>query len=368
MEVYLVYGFPCFFLCLWLIRGRRKRSVLGVAGWMLQLLPALLVTGVMLLDCRLHPYGIPSSLLAADMLFLDAVVLGTVRFLSEKRRVSSLFLLLAAAGIVRSLSELPGQSSFPFDGTAYMVVTSCLLLTCSVVEEFVRMFPSGRLRGILQERVTFVFMKVACAQWLTFLGALILSACVSSGPAGRFLCLAVSLLLAVTYLYLQSSLYRGTPVIRAMPAAAAAVRQAVYGRDRVTDESRRMDLLFERVEEYMQKERPYLDDAFTMTQLATEMMTNKSMLSKTINDRAAMNFCRYVNTYRIQYAVSLMKRDKRLKVSELSLMSGFHSVASFNMAFKLVMNDTPSEYMRTLHSAGLARTAAGERSGPQGRP
>ncbi len=116
-----------------------------------------------------------------------------------------------------------------------------------------------------------------------------------------------------------------------------------------------MDLLFERVEAYMQKEKPYLDDMFTMTRLAAEMMTNKSMLSKTINEKSGEHFCRYVNAYRIRHALSLMERDSRLRVGEISLMSGFHSVASFNMAFKHMMNDTPSEYMRTLHASGLHR-------------
>ncbi|MBO4917433.1 MAG: helix-turn-helix transcriptional regulator [Bacteroidales bacterium] len=368
MEMVVMYGFPCFSLFLWILGGIRRRAVMGTGRWMLQLLPALLVTGVMLVDDRRNSGGISASLLAADILFLNALVLETVRFQSEKKRVSHLFLLLAAAGLARSVVEL-ADSDFPFDGDAYMAVVSGMILSYSVMEEVVRMFPSGRLRGILHERVTFVFMKTACAQALTFLAAVILSVRASPDPFGRYVSLFICLILAAAYLYLQSSLFSGTPVIRLMPVAAAvAVRHAGNGRERVTEESRRIDLLFERVEEYMRKERPYLDDSFTMTRLATEMMTNKSMLSKTINEKAGKNFCRYVNTYRIQYAVSLMKRDRMLKVSELSMMSGFHSLASFNMAFKLIMNDTPSEYMRTLHSAGLARTAAGERSGPRGRP
>ena len=362
----VMYGFPCFSLFLWILGGIRRRAVMGTGRWMLQLLPALLVTGVMLVDDRRNSGGISASLLAADILFLNALVLETVRFQSEKKRVSHLFLLLAAAGLARSVAEL-ADSDFPFDGDAYMAVVPGLILSYSVMEEVVRMFPSGRLRGILHERVTFVFMKTACAQALTFLAAVILSVRASPDPFGRYVCLFICLILAAAYLYLQSSLFSGTPVIRVMPVAAA-VRHAGNGRERVTEESRRIDLLFERVEEYMRKERPYLDDSFTMTRLATEMMTNKSMLSKTINEKAGKNFCRYVNTYRIQYAVSMMKRDRMLKVSELSMMSGFHSLASFNMAFKLIMNDTPSEYMRTLHSAGLARTAAGERSVPRGRP
>ena len=355
MERIIIYGSAGIFLTIWLYgrlgRKEEKRRGDGV----LRLVPPLLVTLMMLLDDRMTPGGIPASLLAADMLFLDASVLQGIRFISEKRRLSIPYLLLAAAGPARCACALAGLR-FPLDPCTHMVLVSGMMLSCSVADEVFRMFPSGRIRGIPQEHVALVFIKTASAQALMLIGAVILA--VSSS---RTMCLVACVLLAVVYAYLQHSYSLGTPAVRVIPAvAAAAMRQAAP--DNVTDESRREDLLFERVEAYMQKEKPYLDDTFTLTRLATDMMTNKSMLSKTINDKSGNNFCRYVNAYRIKHALSLMHRDKRLKVSELSMMSGFHTVASFNMAFKLMMSDTPSEYMRTLHSSGLARPAAGERS------
>lgn len=108
-------------------------------------------------------------------------------------------------------------------------------------------------------------------------------------------------------------------------------------------------LLYERVERYMQEHQPFLEDGFSLTELAAAMYTNKSYLSRTINHYSGYNFCQYVNKYRIEYAIEMMKKDKRIKILELAMTSGFHSVASFNMAFKLHTNDTPSEYMRTIH-------------------
>ena len=108
-------------------------------------------------------------------------------------------------------------------------------------------------------------------------------------------------------------------------------------------------LLYDRVEAFMKEKQPYLEDGFSLTELAVAMCTNKSYLSRTINTYSGFNFCQYVNKYRVEYAIELMRKDKRIKVLELAMTSGFHSVASFNMAFKLHTNDTPSEYMRTLH-------------------
>ena len=362
MERVFIYGFACLFLIIWLADSRAGKREKAWGKSLLRLVPPFTVTAIMLIDDRSNAGGIPASLLAADMLYLDALVLHGVRFISEKGRLSVPFLLLAAAGPVRSAYAAAGHP-VPLGPFVFMVLVSGLMLSCIVAGEIVRLFPSGRLRGILQEHVTLVFMKVASAQVLTLSGAVLLAV-----PASRTLCLVFCALLAAAYTYIQFSSSLGTPHPRVIPVAmAAAVRQAAPERT-TKDESRREDLLFERVEAYMQKEKPYLDDTFTLTRLATEMMTNKSMLSKTINDKSGNNFCRYVNAYRIRHALSLMQRDRRLKVSELSMMSGFHTVASFNMAFKLIMSDTPSEYMRTLHSAGLARPAAGERSAQEGFP
>lgn len=353
MESVFIYVFAAFFLILWLSGRLRRKTGTAAGRSVLMLVPPSLVTAMMLLDDRLCTGGITASVLASDMLFLDALVLQGVRFMSEKRKTSVPFLLLVAAGSARSVYILAGRS-FPLDATVHMTLVSGMMLFCSVMEEVIRMFPSGRMRGMIQEHVAMVFMKTASAQVLTLMAVVILSS-----SSSRFLCLAACIILTGAYVYLQRSVSIGIPAPLVMPVAvAAAMRQTTP--ERVAEESRRIDLLFGRVEAYMEKEKPYLDDSFTLTQLATEMMTNKSMLSKTINDKYGDNFCRYVNAYRVKYALSLMQRDRRLKVSELSMMSGFHTVASFNMAFKLIMNDTPSEYMRTLHSAGLARPAAGE--------
>ncbi len=117
----------------------------------------------------------------------------------------------------------------------------------------------------------------------------------------------------------------------------------------------RMDELFERLEKYMKENEPYLDENLSLSDLATVMLTNKTYLSKTINYKSGMHFCPYVNKYRIEYSLKIMNKDNRVRVMELAVLSGFHSVSTFNMAFRLFMGDTPSEYMRTLRSKGLYR-------------
>ena len=96
---------------------------------------------------------------------------------------------------------------------------------------------------------------------------------------------------------------------------------------------------------YMNEKKPFLDPDFHMEDMAEEMYSNKLYLSRTINILSGRNFRQFINYHRIQYAISLFKKDPRLKVSEVATMSGFHSSVSFNMAFKVNMGKTPTEWL-----------------------
>lgn len=115
-----------------------------------------------------------------------------------------------------------------------------------------------------------------------------------------------------------------------------------------------METLYMKILSYMEEKKPFLDEKFCLGDMAAALGTNKAYVSKTVNVMYGNNFCQFINYYRIQYAADLMKKDRRLKVLEVSMMSGFHSVASFNMAFKLFMNDLPSEFTRNYHSKSLS--------------
>lgn len=136
-----------------------------------------------------------------------------------------------------------------------------------------------------------------------------------------------------------------------LPADAARKKPQTASRQQSEDE--KMAPLFARVEEYMQKDKPYLEIDFSEDDLATALYTNKAYLSRTINRSSGKNFCRYVNAYRVDYAIDLMRKNPRMKVADISMMSGFHTVVSFNMAFKLVTNCTPGEYQRNIQAERL---------------
>lgn len=120
---------------------------------------------------------------------------------------------------------------------------------------------------------------------------------------------------------------------------AARSRRYVSVKAEIVDQA-----LYERCCRYMAEKRPFLVDSFSLTDLSAALYTNKVYLSKTINYFADKNFRQYVNYYRILYAIELFNGNMHIKVQDMAELSGFHSTVSFNMAFKAVTGETPSEW------------------------
>lgn len=105
-------------------------------------------------------------------------------------------------------------------------------------------------------------------------------------------------------------------------------------------------MLYKRIVEYMDENKPYLSPMFGLEDMAKAMYTNSGYVSRTINACSGTNFSQFVNRYRVLYAITLFKSDTNLKVMELCQLSGFNTKVTFNMAFKMIMHTTPGEWCR----------------------
>ncbi len=111
-------------------------------------------------------------------------------------------------------------------------------------------------------------------------------------------------------------------------------------------------LIYSRLQTYFEKEKPFLNSDVSITDISKRLYTNRVYLSRAINMFTGRNFCQYVNYHRIKFAIELFKNDPELNVADASYMSGFHTHASFNMAFKLFMNETPAVWLRKIRYTG----------------
>ncbi len=95
-----------------------------------------------------------------------------------------------------------------------------------------------------------------------------------------------------------------------------------------------------------ENEKPYLSPDLSLPDICEMLCTNKSYLSKVINNDLKMNFKEFVNRYRVNEAIRLFKENHCLTLKELCELSGFKNISSFNNAFKLATGSTPGEWCR----------------------
>ena len=114
------------------------------------------------------------------------------------------------------------------------------------------------------------------------------------------------------------------------------------------DSDSRSATLFNDVVNIMENRKPWLHDDFGVDELARLTRTNRMYLSKAVNFHSGRNFSQLTNYYRVRYAKELITKDPSLKMNEISRMCGFHTVVSFNMAFKLNERMTPTQFVQSL--------------------
>ena len=102
---------------------------------------------------------------------------------------------------------------------------------------------------------------------------------------------------------------------------------------------------YRRVEQLMKEKKPYLSDKFTLEEMSDILKINKVYISRAVNKFTGKNFRQYVNWHRVLYAAQLMKADPWLKVIELAFMSGFHSQVTFNLSFRMFLDEAPSDML-----------------------
>lgn len=85
-----------------------------------------------------------------------------------------------------------------------------------------------------------------------------------------------------------------------------------------------------------------------ISDIALMLGTNRTYISRIINETMQINFCDWVNSYRITHAKKLMKSpySNDLTLSEISEKSGFKSVSTFYRLFKEKEGIPPGEYRK----------------------
>lgn len=112
----------------------------------------------------------------------------------------------------------------------------------------------------------------------------------------------------------------------------------------VTDCSDKDKLLFEKVEEFMNKEKPYINSEYGRKNLISDMNTNEVYLSRSIRKGINMTIQEYINAWRMEYAKYILLKDMNMTIETVSMDAGFSSIRNFYRLFKETYGMSPSEF------------------------
>lgn len=100
------------------------------------------------------------------------------------------------------------------------------------------------------------------------------------------------------------------------------------------------------LKQYMAEKEPFLDPSLTIQELANQIDIPVRELSVLINHKMDQHFFDFVNEYRIQKAMNILKDQSKSQLTVLEILYevGFNSKSSFNTSFKKYTNLTPTAY------------------------
>ena len=141
------------------------------------------------------------------------------------------------------------------------------------------------------------------------------------------------------------------PVVRPRPVAAGALvnAQAPAAAPVVAEsrEEHKPSSLIEKIDDAMLNDNLFLQPELSLITLCEKVGTNRTYASKAIKDAKGCNFSDYVNRFRLDYAVEMMKNTPKdeIVVQNIAMQCGCGSIQTFYRYFKLFYNETPTQWI-----------------------
>lgn len=99
-----------------------------------------------------------------------------------------------------------------------------------------------------------------------------------------------------------------------------------------------------------EEEKLYRSYELKIGDIAKQIGTNKTYLSRVLNTRVSKNFCQFVNYYRIKEICAEYLKDPKKEIRYLSEQYGFSSQSNFSIVFKYNTGYTPGDWCRLVKS------------------
>lgn len=113
-------------------------------------------------------------------------------------------------------------------------------------------------------------------------------------------------------------------------------------------ESWEEDSLMGRFQHLMIDEQAFLQPRLSLDDVAEQLNSNKTYISKLVNNSYNLGFPELINTLRIDYAEQYIINHREAKQEEIATSCGFLSASSFNTIFKKVTGMTPKVWIASI--------------------
>lgn len=108
------------------------------------------------------------------------------------------------------------------------------------------------------------------------------------------------------------------------------------------------DSLSSRFQHIMMEEQLFLQPRLTLDDVAERLNTNKTYVSKMVNNTYNLGFPELINTLRVDYAEQYILSHRNAKQEVIARECGFLSASSFNTIFKKVTGMTPKVWIASM--------------------
>jgi len=98
----------------------------------------------------------------------------------------------------------------------------------------------------------------------------------------------------------------------------------------------------------LQSGKAYEDPELSLTQVAKQLQSNPSLISKMVNRGFGLNFNDFINQFRIEAVKQMLNKGEHKNQTLLGIAfeCGFNSKATFNRAFKKATGQSPKEWLQ----------------------
>ena len=119
-----------------------------------------------------------------------------------------------------------------------------------------------------------------------------------------------------------------------------------------TAENTDEESLVARFQQLMREEQVFLNPRLSLNDVAERLHSNKTYISKLVNNTYKLGFPELINYLRIEYAQQFIMNHRDARQSEIAEHCGFLSASSFNNTFKKIAGITPKVWIASIDQRG----------------